>query len=86
VSQHTSSGQDGLSFAPASRSTIAFVSRYFGVVNDICPSELENACRVADLLEYFDGSTALNVPYLAPHGTICAQVPASTRTDVPKIR
>ena len=44
-------GQDGLSFAPASKATIEAVSQYFGAVNGPCPAELAGGCTVADLLE-----------------------------------
>lgn len=67
-------GQDGVSFAPASRETLRFVSRYFGAVNGHCPPELAQGCSVADLLAYYDRSTALNTAYLAPAGTIRAEV------------
>lgn len=67
-------GQDGLSFAPASAGTIDFVSRYFAAVNGACPPELQGGCSVADLLGIFHGRTALNLAYLAPHGTIRAEV------------
>lgn len=67
-------GQDGLSFAPASASTIEAVARYFGPVNGPCPPELAAGCTVADLLAHYDRSTALNVGYLAPAGTIRAEV------------
>ena len=37
-------GQDGLSFAPASKATIDAVSQYFGAVNGPCPAELAGGC------------------------------------------
>ena len=67
-------GQDGLSFAPASAATIAEVNRYFGPVNGACPPELADGCSVADLLRFYDRAGALNVGYLAPAGTIRAEV------------
>lgn len=67
-------GQDGLSFAPASARTIEAVSRYFGPVNGACPAELAAGCTVAGLLAHYDQRTALNVGYLAPAGTIRAEV------------
>lgn len=67
-------GQDGLSFAPASAGTIEAVARYFGPVDGPCPADLEAGCTVADLLAHFDRRTALNVGYLAPAGTIRAEV------------
>ena len=38
-------GQDGLSFAPASKATIDAVSQYFGAVNGPCPAELAAAAQ-----------------------------------------
>lgn len=67
-------GQDGLSFAPASKDTLAQISRYFGPVNGPCPPELADGCTVADLLALYDRASALNVGYLAPAGTIRAEV------------
>jgi N-acyl-D-amino-acid deacylase len=67
-------GQDGLSFAPAGAATIAAVSSYFGPVNGPCPAELAGGCSVADLLAHYDQAGALNVGYLAPAGTIRAEV------------
>ncbi|MDQ2852589.1 MAG: amidohydrolase family protein [Actinomycetota bacterium] len=67
-------GQDGLSFAPASKDTITQISRYFGPVNGPCPPELAGGCSVADLLAHYDRAGALNVGYLAPAGTIRAEV------------
>jgi N-acyl-D-amino-acid deacylase len=67
-------GQDGLSFAPASAATIGAVGAYFGPVNGACPAELADGCSVADLLAHYDRAGALNVGYLAPAGTIRAEV------------
>ena len=67
-------GQDGLSFAPASKATIDAVSQYFGAVNGPCPAELAGGCTVADVLAHYHGKTALNVACLAPAGTIRAEV------------
>jgi N-acyl-D-amino-acid deacylase len=67
-------GQDGLSFAPASAATIRFVSRYFGPVNGPAPAEFADGVTVAELLAHYDRATALNVGYLAPAGTIRAEV------------
>ena len=67
-------GQDGVSFAPASAATIRAVSQYFGPVNGPCPAELAEGCSVADLLACYDRAGALNVGYLAPAGTIRAEV------------
>jgi N-acyl-D-amino-acid deacylase len=67
-------GQDGVSFAPATQATIAAVSSYFGPVNGSCPDELAAGCSVGDLLRHYDRAGALNVGYLAPAGTIRAEV------------
>lgn len=67
-------GQDGLSFAPASAATVDAVSRYFGPVNGSCPPEFAGGVSVAELLAHYDRATALNVGYLAPAGTIRAEV------------
>ena len=67
-------GQDGVSFAPACAAAIRAVSQYFGPVNGPCPPELADGCTVADLLRYYDRAGALNVGYLAPAGTIRAEV------------
>ena len=67
-------GQDGVSFAPASAATIRAVSQYFGPVNGPCPAELAGGCDVASLLDFYDRAGALNVGYLAPAGTIRAEV------------
>jgi N-acyl-D-amino-acid deacylase len=67
-------GQDGLSYAPASAATIEAVSRYFAAVNGPCPAPLAGGCSIADLLAHYDGRTALNVACLAPAGTIRAEV------------
>jgi N-acyl-D-amino-acid deacylase len=67
-------GQDGVSFAPASARTIRAVGEYFGPVNGPCPDELAAGCSVAGLLSFYDRAGALNVGYLAPAGTIRAEV------------
>jgi N-acyl-D-amino-acid deacylase len=67
-------GQDGLSFAPASGQTVAVVSQYFAAVDGSPPDEWSEGCSVAELLAYYDRATAINVGYLAPAGTIRAEV------------
>ncbi|HEU5026399.1 MAG TPA: amidohydrolase family protein [Spirillospora sp.] len=62
-------GQDGVSYAPASAGTLRFVTRYFAPVNGTHPG-LDGAVSVAELLDGYDGRTALNTAYLLPHGTI----------------
>ena len=61
-------GQDGLSYAPGSPSTVDYVSRYFGAINGIHPSFTGGG--VAELLAGYDGASALNAAYLVPHGTV----------------
>lgn len=63
-------GQDGLSFAPASGSTLDYVSTYFGAVNGRHPDFVSGECSVSDLLGTYDRRVPLNTVYLAPHGTI----------------
>ncbi|WP_344494080.1 N-acyl-D-amino-acid deacylase family protein [Nonomuraea monospora] len=60
-------GQDGLSFAPGSAATVAYVSRYFAAVNGTLT---DGPLTVADLLSGYDRAVALNTAYLLPHGTI----------------
>ncbi|WP_246645639.1 N-acyl-D-amino-acid deacylase family protein [Nonomuraea ceibae] len=60
-------GQDGLSFAPGSAETVAYASRYFAAVNGLLT---EGPLTVAELLDGYDRSVALNTAYLLPHGTI----------------
>jgi N-acyl-D-amino-acid deacylase len=68
-------GQDGLSYAPGSPSTVEFVERYFAPVNGDRPAGLpDGPLRVADLLDRYTGATALNTAYLVPHGTIRYEV------------
>lgn len=75
-------GQDGLSFAPGSAATVAYAARYFAAVNGPlsghsragggpsgdAPSD--GALTVAELLQGYDRTVALNAAYLLPHGTI----------------
>ncbi|OLE24940.1 MAG: N-acyl-D-aspartate/D-glutamate deacylase, partial [Actinobacteria bacterium 13_1_20CM_3_71_11] len=65
-------GQDGLSYAPGSPSTVEFVSRYFGAVNGAHPGFPGGT--VADLLTTYDRATAVNTAYLVPHGTVRYEV------------
>lgn len=60
-------GQDGLSFAPGSATTVAYASRYFAAVNGTL---FDGPLTVADVLERYDRASALNSAYLLPHGTI----------------
>lgn len=62
-------GQDGLSYAPGSAATVDYATRYFAAVNGAHPA-LRGAVSVGELLDGYDGATALNTAYLLPHGTI----------------
>jgi N-acyl-D-amino-acid deacylase len=63
-------GQDGLSYAPATPGTLAFVTRYFGAINGTHPGLGDGPVSVADLLATWRGSTAVNTAYLIPAGTL----------------
>jgi N-acyl-D-amino-acid deacylase len=66
-------GQDGLSFAPATRkATVEYATRYFAAVNGAHPSlgDPDGPVTVAELLAGYDRATALNTVFLVPHGTI----------------
>jgi N-acyl-D-amino-acid deacylase len=75
-------GQDGLSFAPGSAETVAYVSRYFAAVNGPLTGGAfaggvfgggaftGGPLTVAELLDGYDRSVAVNTAYLLPHGTI----------------
>jgi len=65
-------GQDGLSYAPGSPSTVDFVRRYFGAVNGTHPGFTGG--RVAELLAGYDRAGPLNTAYLVPHGTVRYEV------------
>jgi N-acyl-D-amino-acid deacylase len=68
-------GQDGLSYAPGSPSTVEFVERYFAPVNGPRPAfAADGPLRVADLLTGYTGRTAVNTAYLVPHGTVRYEV------------
>ncbi|MFI7616543.1 amidohydrolase family protein [Nonomuraea terrae] len=60
-------GQDGLSFAPGSAETVAYVSRYFAAVNGALTV---GPLTVGELLGGYDKAVAVNTAYLLPHGTI----------------
>ncbi len=78
-------GQDGVSYAPSPRpgerdadgaaasgtdlhDAAAWASGYFAAINGAHPTFAGGS--VADLLATYDGTTRVNVGYLAPHGTI----------------
>jgi N-acyl-D-amino-acid deacylase len=61
-------GQDGCSFAPGTRETVAHMSDYFAAVNGRLPTTAP--WSVGEFLGAFDGLSSVNVAYLAPHGNI----------------
>jgi N-acyl-D-amino-acid deacylase len=65
-------GQDGLSYAPGSPSTVDYVARYFAAVNGRHPGF--DGGSVAQLLATYDRASALNTAYLVPHGTVRYEV------------
>ena len=67
-------GQDGVSFAPGSARAVDYAARYFAPINGAAPAEFADGVTVAQFLAHYDRSTALNVAYLAPAGTIRAEV------------
>ncbi|HWC78757.1 MAG TPA: amidohydrolase family protein [Pseudonocardiaceae bacterium] len=67
-------GQDGVSFAPGSARGVAYAARYFAPINGPAPAEFADGVTVAQLLAHYDRATALNVAYLAPAGTIRAEI------------
>lgn len=62
-------GQDGVSYAPGDG---RFATRYFAAINGTHPTY--TGPRVSDLLRAYDGTTAVNVGYLVPAGTVREQV------------
>lgn len=66
-------GQDGLSYAPASPATRTLVHERIHGWNGPLPPEGVSGDRVADFLRQLSGA-ATNAAYLAPHGTIRAEV------------
>lgn len=62
-------GQDGISFAPASPPTMAYMRDYFGAINTI-PDLDWNWSSVAEYLARLNGTTAVNAAYLVPHGNL----------------
>jgi N-acyl-D-amino-acid deacylase len=65
-------GQDGLSYAPGSPSTVDFVGRYFGPVDGVHPTF--RGGTVGQLLATYDRATAVNTAYLVPHATLRFEV------------
>jgi N-acyl-D-amino-acid deacylase len=63
-------GQDGLSYAPTTPAALAFATRYFAAINGPHPALSDGPVSVAELLDTWRGTTALNTAYLVPHGTV----------------
>ncbi|GGO11567.1 N-acyl-D-aspartate/D-glutamate deacylase [Microbispora rosea subsp. aerata] len=81
-------GQDGLSFAPTtSPEAFAYASGYFAAINGAHP-HVDGPVSVGELLDAYDGRTALNTVYLLPHGTIRFDVmgPAERAADEDETR
>ncbi len=62
-------GQDGISFAPAGPQTMDYMRSYFAAINTL-PDIGWDWSSVAEYLARFDGTTAINVAYLIPHGNL----------------
>jgi N-acyl-D-amino-acid deacylase len=63
-------GQDGISFAPATAQTAAYIGEYFAAVNGSHPLLPQGPASVADLLDAYRDGSRLNVAYLVPHANI----------------
>lgn len=70
-------GQDGVSFAPGDGN---YASDYFRAINGTHPTYTGGG--VGELLTGYDGTTAVNVGYLIPAGTVRFEV-LGYRTDAP---
>jgi N-acyl-D-amino-acid deacylase len=74
-------GQDGVSFAPTDEATYDWASTYFAAIDGAHPTFTGGS--VGELLSTYHRTVAVNVAYLAPHGTLryrvlgAAQRPAS---------
>ncbi|MFN8471443.1 MAG: D-aminoacylase [Anaerolineae bacterium] len=62
-------GQDGISFAPASRRTMEYMRAYFSAINTV-PDIGWDWSSVTEYLERFDRRVGANVAYLIPHGNL----------------
>jgi N-acyl-D-amino-acid deacylase len=62
-------GQDGISFAPASPPTMAYMRAYFGAINTI-PDLDWNWSSVAEYRARLNQKIAVNAAYLVPHGNL----------------
>jgi len=63
-------GQDGLSYAPASSSTLPLLRKSLAALNGSSDMIAWDWRSVGDFLSRFDGKVAVNVCYLVPHGAI----------------
>jgi N-acyl-D-amino-acid deacylase len=70
-------GQDGISFAPASPATSAYVGEYFGAVNGDWPNGSPPA-TIAELLSAYDSGSSINVGVLVPQGNLRYEVLGSS--------
>lgn len=67
-------GQDGVAFAPASPKTLDYMRRYTAGFNGNPDSIEYDWSTVAEYLNRFDRSTALNVAFLIPNGNVRMEV------------
>jgi N-acyl-D-amino-acid deacylase len=63
-------GQDGLSYAPASPSTLPLLRRTLTALNGDCHSASWDWTSVGDFLERFDGKISVNICYMVPHAAV----------------
>jgi N-acyl-D-amino-acid deacylase len=67
-------GQDGSSFAPASRATLDYMRHYTAGFNGNPPGLSYDWTTVDEYLDCFDRRVAINVAYLIPNGNIRMEV------------
>jgi N-acyl-D-amino-acid deacylase len=67
-------GQDGSSFAPASRETLDYMRRYTAGFNGNPPEVCSDWRTIDEYLARFDRKVAVNVAYLIPNGNIRMEV------------
>jgi N-acyl-D-amino-acid deacylase len=67
-------GQDGSSFAPASRETLDYMRRYTAGFNGNPPDVCSDWQTIDEYLGRFDRRVAVNVAYLIPNGNIRMEV------------
>ena len=66
-------GQDGLSYAPASHSTLDYMRQYTAALNGDLEVD-QDWLSVRDYLALFDHKVAVNIAYLIPHGCVRMEV------------